>query len=93
MLHDIVRLQTTVNNLIPKLPFGRVVREILQSHGDFRVTMEAFQVFHESAEIYLVQLLDDASKLTLHRNRATLVPGDIRLVLYLRGRNDPGSTY
>lgn len=72
------------------MPFCRLVREILHSHGQFRMTKDSLEALQEATEIYLVGLFDDAFRLTLHRNRVTVAPIDIQLLLYLRGGNDPG---
>lgn len=90
-LREIVKLQSSTGHLIPRAPFGRLLKEILQSLGDFRLTKDAFDAFQEASEYYLVALLDDAYKLTLHRQRVTLTPSDVRLILYLRGTCDPGN--
>jgi histone H3 len=83
-------LQTHVENLIPKSPLCRLIREVLQSHGDYRLTKVALDALQEAAETYLVGLFDDSFRLTLHRNRVTIQPMDLQLCLYLRGVADPG---
>ena len=82
--------QKPENDIIPKAPFGRVIREIIQSNGDFRITKEAFDALKEATESYFVELFEDSYRLALHRKRVTLIPADISLVLYLRGHRDPG---
>lgn len=91
LLRNIRMLQSVnENNIIPRAPFGRLTREIMQIHGDFRITKEAFDVLKEALETYLVELFEDSYRLALHRQRVTLTPADIKLVLYLRGARDPG---
>jgi histone H3/H4 len=91
LLRNIRMLQAVnENNIIPRAPFGRLIKEIIQSHGDFRITKEAFDVLKEALETYLVELFEDSYRLALHRKRVTLVPADMKLVLYLRGTRDPG---
>ena len=91
LLRDIrILQQRPENNIIPKAPFGRLLKEILQSHGDFRISREAFECIKEALESYLVELFEDSYRLALHRKRVTLVPADMTLVLYLRGNRDPG---
>lgn len=89
-LQQIRFLQTHVENLIPKSPFCRLVKEILHSHGDYRMTKDSLDALQEASEAYLVGIFDDGFRLTLHRNRVTIQPTDIQLLLYLRGGNDPG---
>jgi len=91
LLRNIRMLQSVnENNIIPRAPFGRLTREIMQCHGDFRITKEAFDVLKEALETYLVELFEDSYRLALHRKRVTLTPADMKLVLYLRGARDPG---
>ncbi|KAG5676078.1 hypothetical protein PVAND_005932 [Polypedilum vanderplanki] len=89
-IKEIMRLQKSTENQIPKLPFTRLLKEILQKHGDFRMQSTAVAAIQEATELYFVQLFDDAYKLTLHRQRVTLHSSDISLVLYIRGQTDPG---
>uniref|UniRef100_A0A1Q3EWP2 Putative histone H3.3 type 2 n=1 Tax=Culex tarsalis TaxID=7177 RepID=A0A1Q3EWP2_CULTA len=88
LLREITRLQLTTDLLIPKLPFARLIREVLQqySHRGLRITPEALLCLQESSEIYLVQMFEDAYRCTLHRDRVTLMPKDMNLALYLRER-------
>ncbi|XP_055623768.1 histone H3-6-like [Toxorhynchites rutilus septentrionalis] len=87
-LREIAHLQRSTNLLIPKLPFARLIREVLMSYNDhaLRVTPEALMALQESAELYIVQLMEDAYRCTIHRNRVTLMPKDINLALYIRER-------
>ncbi|XP_059608617.1 histone H3-like [Phlebotomus argentipes] len=88
---EIMHYQKSTQKLIPKAPFGRLVRETLQSsgHGDFRITAVCFDALQEAAEMYLTQLLEDAYRCTLFRRCVTLHPKDIQLVRYIRGGWDP----
>nr|XP_023021613.1 histone H3.3-like [Leptinotarsa decemlineata] len=91
-LREIKRLQSTTSNLIPRLPFARVIREILMEHttSDHRVQLEALQALQEAAELYLVQLFEDANRCAYHAKRVTVKPNDMNLVLEIRGILDPG---
>uniref|UniRef100_A0A182KHY3 Core Histone H2A/H2B/H3 domain-containing protein n=1 Tax=Anopheles christyi TaxID=43041 RepID=A0A182KHY3_9DIPT len=85
-LKEIHRLQGTVHNLIPKLSFARLIREVLSeySHRQLRVTVTMLECLQESAEVYLVQLFGDSYRCTLHRERVTLMPKDMQLAAMLR---------
>ncbi|XP_050088765.1 uncharacterized protein LOC126573026 [Anopheles aquasalis] len=85
-IREIVHLQATVNSLIPRLSFGRVIREILAeySNSDMRVTAEMLTCLQEAAEVYIVQMFEDAYRCTLHRGRITLIPKDMELALLIR---------
>ncbi|XP_058060116.1 histone H3-like centromeric protein A [Anopheles bellator] len=87
LIKDIVHLQSTVHNLIPKMSFGRLIREILieYSNSHLKVTRDMLVCLQEAAEIYVVQVFEDAYRCTLHRGRVTLLPKDMQLVLFIRG--------
>lgn len=68
-----------------------VVREVMQKYANgFRIQVPALKALQEASEMYLVQIFEDSALLVLHRNRVTLAPKDMRLVLELRPRSDPG---
>ena len=82
---QIHHLQSTTHNLIPNAPFCRLLREIIQQNGDFRITPQAIAALRESAEVYTVSILEDAYKITGNRKQVTLQPRDIHLLMLLRG--------
>uniref|UniRef100_A0A182F612 Core Histone H2A/H2B/H3 domain-containing protein n=1 Tax=Anopheles albimanus TaxID=7167 RepID=A0A182F612_ANOAL len=86
IVREIVKLQAGVNSLIPRLSFGRVIREILSEYSDsgMRVTAEMLTCLQEAAEVYIVQMFEDAYRCTLHRGRVTLIPKDMELALLIR---------
>ena len=51
-----------------------------------RWTRGAIDAIHEAAEIYLVNLLEDANLLAIHTRRFTVRPRDIHLARRIRGR-------
>lgn len=80
-MREILELQKTTHLLIPRLPFQRVVREILEKYGaDVRVQRQAIEALRESSEMYVVQMFDDALMCMLHARRKTLQLRDIRLL-------------
>ncbi|XP_058817367.1 uncharacterized protein LOC131680671 [Topomyia yanbarensis] len=85
-MQEIARLQSVTTSVVPKLPFARLIREVLNeySHHDMRITAESLMCLQESAETYVVQLMEDAYRCTVHRERITLMPKDIRLAVMLR---------
>lgn len=85
-LREIRFLQSTVHLLIPKLPFARLVRELLLATtiSDIRITREALEALHNISEIYLTYMFEDANRLALHAKRVTLQCKDIQLVMLLR---------
>ena len=90
-LREIRQYQKSVNLLIPKLPFRRVVRELIQEYyRDLRIQETALQALHTAAEAYLVEVFEDANLCAIHGKRVTLLPRDIVLARRLRG--DESST-
>lgn len=85
MEREIRRLQSHSGLLIPRLPFSRLVREIMfqLSHLHMRVTEGALQVMQESSELYLTHRLQDSYLLTQHRGRVTLEVRDMALMAFL----------
>lgn len=93
-IHEIKYLQNKhKGHIIPRLPFARLVREILIRFGasEFRIQLKALEALQEASEMYLTQLLEDAYRCTLHRQRQTLLPIDVQLVRIVRGISDLGN--
>lgn len=66
-LRDIKRLQRSVNLLIPRAPFSRLVREIAgQFDSNLRFRSMALAALQEAAEAYLVGLMDDSNMAAIH---------------------------
>jgi len=89
-LREIRRFQQTTENLIPKLSFARVVREISRdvirkSDDDFRWQAEALLALQSAAEDYLVHLFEDSNLCAVHAKRVTVMPKDIHLSRRIRG--------
>ena len=85
-LREIWRYQKSTELLIRKLPFQRLVHEILQGFGvGFRVTLAMMVALQEAAEAYLVQLLEDSNLCAIHAKRITIQPKDIQLVRWICG--------
>lgn len=85
MLKEIRALSVRKRPLIPRLPFSRVIREILlnESTEITRMTYTAFEAIQEAAEMYLTQRLEDAYLLTLHRGIITLQLKDLQMVNFI----------
>ena len=80
VLRQIQRYQKSTELLIRKLPFQRLVREILQGYGvGYRVTPAMMMALQEAAEAYLVQLLEDSNLCAIHAKRITIQPKDMQL--------------
>ena len=86
-LIDIRRYQRSTELLIPKKPFQRVVREIMQLFNEeLKIQSAAVGALQEAAEAFLVGLFEDTNLCCLHAKRVTILPRDIQLAKRLRGR-------
>lgn len=80
-LREIQKYQKSHELLIPKLPFQRLVREILADMGsNLKITKTALLAMQEAAEALLVHMLEDANLCAIHARRVTVFHCDIGLV-------------
>lgn len=86
-LREIRRYQKSTELLLRKLPFQRLVREILFSETDTvnRLQAAALMALQEATEAYLIGLFEDTNLLAIHAKRQTIRPGDMNLARRLRG--------
>ena len=95
-LREIRRYQKSVDLLIRKAPFQRLVREIThdlvndqnndrQFQAGLRFQSTAILGLQEAAEAYLVGLFEDANICAIHAKRVTIMPKDIELARRIRG--------
>ena len=83
-LREVQKYQKSTELLIRKLPFQRLVHEILQGFGvGFRVTPAMMMALQEAAEAYLVQLLEDSNLCTICAKRITIQLKDIQLARWI----------
>ena len=69
-----------------KMPFQRLVREIAQTHNPcLRFQSGAILALQESAEAYLVGMLEDSNLCAIHAKRVTIMPKDMQLAWRIRG--------
>ncbi|XP_015434328.1 PREDICTED: histone H3.3-like [Dufourea novaeangliae] len=92
VLQDIKYLRKTVQLLIPKSVFMRVIRQIISdlfpNSGVVRIQASALEALQEATEAYIVQFFEDCTLLSMHAKRITLQVHDMRLLRRLRGRSD-----
>ena len=87
-LREIRKFQKSVELLIRKLPFQRLVREIAQDFKhDVRFQSAAMGALQEAAEAYLVGLFEDTNLCAIHAKRVTIMPKDIQLARRIRGED------
>ena len=90
-LMEIRQYQKSVEFLIRKLPFQRLIREIAQ---DFKVNLcfTSYVIFalQEASEVFLINLMEDTNLCMIHHGRITIVSRDFNLVMKLHERmRDP----
>lgn len=90
-LRQIRKYQKSTELLIRKLPFQRLVREVMQElkpSEDLRMQASALAALQEASEAYLVSLFEDTNLCAIHAGRVTIMPADIRLARRIRGDID-----
>jgi len=90
-LMEIRKYQRSTNLLLRKLPFARLVKEILREHFarpgmEYRWQATALMALQEAAESYLVTLFEDANLCAIHAKRVTLMKRDIQLARRIKGK-------
>ena len=87
-LREIKRYQRSTDLLIPKTSFQRLVREIILGpfgNKHLRIQSAALGALQESAEAYLVRVLEDTNLCANHCNRVTIKPKDMQLARRISG--------
>ena len=85
-LREIRRYQKSTELLIRRLPFQRLVREIVAEFmTDARMQSTAVMALQEASEAYLVGLFEDTNLCAIHARRVTIMPKDIQLARRIRG--------
>ncbi|KAK7005583.1 telomeric heterochromatin assembly [Halocaridina rubra] len=85
-LMEIRHFQKSGTLLLPRLPFSRVVREIMGDLGcNYRIQALALMALQEASEHFVVTLLELANLCAIHAKRVTVYPKDIRLARRIRG--------
>ena len=84
-ISDIKKYQNTVDLLIKKAPFQRLIKEIAQDiKDDVRFQKNAVLALQEASELYLVGLFEDTNLAAIHAKRVTIMPKDMELVRKIR---------
>ena len=85
-LREIRRYQKSSELLIRRMPFQRLVREIAQVDNPYvHFQSGVILALQESAEAYLVGLLEDSNLCAIHAKRVTIMPKDMQLAQRIRG--------
>ena len=80
-LREIRRYQKSTDLLIRKLPFQRLVREIVQqNHGSlYRFQSTALLALQEASEDFLIHMFSQVNDIAIHGKRVTIKPKDVQL--------------
>ena len=79
-LREIRFYQKSCNLFIRKLPFLRLVRELLHDEkAGMHIQTSAIYALQEANEAYLVYLFEDANLCAIHGKRVTIMPKNIQL--------------
>ena len=81
-LREIRKYQKSTELLIRKLPFQRLVREVvwnLDENRTLRLQSTAILALQEASESFLVNMFEDVNHCCLHAGRVTIQPKDMRL--------------
>lgn len=85
-LREIRHFQKRTGVLIPRKPFERVVREVVDGHfSGYRIQESAFLTLQQASEAYLVDLFADSNLCAIDAKRVTIMPKDMKLALRIRG--------
>ena len=87
-LQEIHRYQKSMELLIRRLPFQRLVREIAQDFkGRLNFASGAILALQEVVEAYLVGLFEYTNLCAIHAKCITIMPKDIQLARCIRGEH------
>ena len=80
-LREIRKYQKSTKLLIRKIPFQRLVREIVykMKDKDFKFQSTALLALQEASEGFLVNMFDQCNHIAIHGKRSTVMVKDIQL--------------
>ena len=81
-LREIRKYQKSTELLIKKLPFQRLVREVVHTlfnTENYRMTPQALLALQEASEDFLVMMFSQVNHIAIHGKRVTIQPKDIQL--------------
>ena len=85
-LREIKRYQRSIDLLLPRAPFQRLVRGIVsESNDELRFQSQALQALQEATEAYIVALFEDTNLCAIHAKRQTVMRKDMVLARRIRG--------
>ena len=94
-LREIRKYQKSSELLIRKIPFQRLVREVVASvypKENYRFQSTALLALQEASEDYLVRMFSQVNDLAIHGKRVTIKPKDIHIWGRITGTQIKSST-
>ena len=86
VLREVKKYQKSIDMLLPRAPFQRLVREIALEHDEtLRFQSAALHAVQEATEAYLVGLFEDTNLCAIHAKRMTVQKKDMDLARRIRG--------
>ena len=86
VLREVKKYQKTVDMLLPRASFQRLVRSICHGHDDsLRFQPAALHALQEASEAYIVGLFEDTNLSAIHAKRVTVQKKDMDLARRIRG--------
>jgi histone H3 len=85
-LREIKRYQKSVETLVPKMPFRRLVREIAAPYRDedWRFSRSSLEALQEASEAYIVEVFEDTNNCALQSGKRMIKPRHMKLALAMR---------
>lgn len=85
-LREIKRYQKSMNMMLPKASFQRLVRSIAASFDpDLRFQSQSLVALQEASEAYIVSVFEDTNLCAIHAKRMTVMKKDMDLARRIRG--------
>ena len=85
-LREVKKYQKSVENLIPRAPFQRLVRSICSDlDAELRFQSQALVALQEASEAYIVGVFEDTNLCAIHAKRMTVMKKDMDLARRIRG--------
>ena len=79
-LKEIQKYQKGADLLIKRIPFQRLVREIVQKRGEgLKLQSSAVLALQEAGEAFIVGLMEQVNLCAIHAKWVTIMPRDIQL--------------
>ena len=85
-LKEIQKYQKGADLIIRRVPFQRLVREIVQKRGEgLKLQSLAVLALQEAGEAFTVGLMEQANLCAIHAKWITIMPRDIQLACRIHG--------